>query len=95
MANLFGDFVQRHEALELLAPVRLNTVCFTLSREREQAKVQTFLENINRTGKVFMTATVYKERIGIRAAFVNWRTNAGDVNIAAEVLAKELQKMYS
>jgi glutamate/tyrosine decarboxylase-like PLP-dependent enzyme len=95
MANLFGDFVQQHKELELLAPVRLNTVCFTLSRKNEQAGVQTFLENINRTGKVFMTATVYKNRTAIRAAFVNWRTNAGDVNIAAEVLAKELQKMYS
>jgi len=95
MANRFGDFVHGHEALVLLAPVRLNTVCFTLSREHEQTKVQTFLENINRTGKVFMTATIYKERIGIRAAFVNWRTNAGDVDIAVEVLIKELQKIHS
>ena len=40
-----------------------------------------------------MTATVYKERVAIRAAFVNWRTNLADIDIAVEVLEKELKKM--
>ncbi|MDN3657124.1 pyridoxal-dependent decarboxylase [Ferruginibacter paludis] len=95
MAKQFGNFIQQQKALELLAPVRLNTVCFTLNGQEEQSRVQTLLENINASGRIFMTATVYKGRIAIRAAFVNWRTSISDIDIAIEVVEEELQKMYS
>lgn len=92
-AKLFGEFIQTHELFELLAPVRLNTVCFTLSGEDNQEKVNTFLKALNDTGKVFMTPTVYGGKKGIRAAFVNWRTTAEDVNLVIALMqpiAKEV-----
>jgi len=72
----FASFIEQHPALALLAPVRLNTVCFTLQNEQ---LVTPFLQKLNTSGKVFMTATQYKGKKGIRAAFVNWRTTSADV----------------
>jgi glutamate/tyrosine decarboxylase-like PLP-dependent enzyme len=66
---------------ELLAPIRLNNVCFTLKGNHNQENVSAFLTNLNDKGKVFMTPTVYQGRKGIRASFVNWRTTEEDIKI--------------
>ena len=44
---------------ELLAPVRLNTVCFTLN-DYSESNVSAFLSALNETGKVFMSPTFYR-----------------------------------
>jgi hypothetical protein len=67
-----------------LAPTRLNNVGFTLAGEHNQEKVNLFLTHLNDKGKVFMTPTVYQNRKGIRASFVNWRTSEIDIKIAIE-----------
>jgi glutamate/tyrosine decarboxylase-like PLP-dependent enzyme len=82
MALLFSEAISNSNQFELLAPIRLNTVCFTLRGKHDPQKVNTFLSNLNRTGKVFMTPTFYNNHNGIRAAFVNWRTTAKDIAIA-------------
>ncbi|MBI5370833.1 MAG: aspartate aminotransferase family protein [Sphingobacteriales bacterium] len=89
MASLFSQFVEENEAFELLAPTRLNNVCFTLGGQRGQDKVAAFLTRLNATGKVFMTPTVYNGRKGIRAAFVNWMTGKGDI----EIVIAEMKKL--
>lgn len=88
MTQLFGNFVAQNPDFELLAPVRLNTVCFTLSGEENQDKAHSFLNTLNATGKVFMTPTVYKGKKGIRAAFVNWMTDKEDIDIITTQLSK-------
>lgn len=85
MALLFADFITTDNNFELLAPVRLNTVCFTLS---DESLVSSFLDQLNATGKVFMTPTFYNGKKGIRAAFVNWRTTAEDITIATEEMER-------
>ncbi len=85
-AQQLGDFVAASRYFELLAPVRLNTVCFTLAGELNQDKLSTFLSRLNDTGKVFMTPTVYNGKKGIRAALVNWRTSAADIRLATELM---------
>jgi len=80
------DFIVQNESFELLAPTRLNNVCFTLKGEHNQEKVASFLTKLNDKGKVFMTPTVYQNRKGIRASFVNWRTSELDVVIVIEAL---------
>lgn len=89
MAQLLGDYIKKSGFLELLAPVRLNNVCFTLAGPENQERVPAFLSELNETGKVFMTPTVYKGKKGIRAAFVNWRTTQSDV----EIVIHELEKL--
>lgn len=86
LAQLFGQFIEQSDAFELLAPVRLNTVCFTLQGKENQDKVKVFLSKLNDSGKVFMTPTVYKGRKGVRAAFVNWRTGEKDVTIVIKLM---------
>jgi len=88
IAQKFGQFITDSNLFELLAPVRLNTVCFTLKEEKNQEKVHSFLTQLNDTGQVFMTPTVYKGKTGIRAAFVNWRTKETDLEIATELMNK-------
>jgi len=93
LANIFGQFIEQNNAFELLAPVRLNIVCFTLRGDENQEKVPAFLTKLNNTGLVFMTSTIYNGRNGIRAAFVNWRTNENDIHIAIEQMNKILTEM--
>ncbi|MDR7208193.1 pyridoxal-dependent decarboxylase [Flavobacterium piscis] len=81
MAYHFGNELIEDENFELMAPIRLNNVCFTLKGDHNQEKVSQFLTSLNDTGKVFMTPTVYQNRKGIRASFVNWRTTENDIRI--------------
>jgi glutamate/tyrosine decarboxylase-like PLP-dependent enzyme len=88
MAETFGDFIQNSNSLELLAPVRLNNVCFTLKGREQQGEVGNFLAALNNTGKVFMTPTIYNGLKGIRASFVNWRTNKEDIALVINEIRK-------
>lgn len=88
-----ANFIEGEESFELLAPVRLNTVCFTLTGEGAQEQVFEFLQTLNEGGKVFMTPTVYGGKKAIRAAFVNWRTTEQDVEIAVNALKKALNSI--
>ncbi|WP_394773647.1 pyridoxal phosphate-dependent decarboxylase family protein [Flavobacterium sp.] len=75
---------------ELLAPIRLNNVCFTLKGDHNQENVSQFLTHLNDRGKVFMTPTVYEGRKGIRASFVNWRTTENDIKIIIEEMKESI-----
>ncbi|AOC94235.1 L-2,4-diaminobutyrate decarboxylase [Flavobacterium anhuiense] len=92
LALHFGNALIEND-FELLAPIRLNNVCFTLKGEHNQEKVSQFLSVLNDTGKVFMTPTVYQNRKGIRASFVNWRTTEDDVKLVIEEMREVLSKI--
>jgi len=81
MAMLLGKYIENSRDFELLAPVRLNNVCFTLKGEDKQPGVPEFLKALNDTAKVFMTPTIYNGKKGIRASLVNWRTTERDIDI--------------
>lgn len=83
LAQSFGTMLANSNYFELLAPVRLNTVCFSLINASPE-QVKTFLTTLNESGLVFMTPTVYRGRAGIRAAFVNWRTTDADLTLVFE-----------
>jgi glutamate/tyrosine decarboxylase-like PLP-dependent enzyme len=91
-ATQFGKGIETSSEFELLAPVRLNTVCFSLRNESKVHEVSIFLTNLNATGKVFMTPTVYKDRKGIRAAFVNWRTTKEDIDFVLALMNKTINE---
>jgi glutamate/tyrosine decarboxylase-like PLP-dependent enzyme len=91
MAELFGDYIKNSMSLELLAPIRLNNVCFTIKGKDKQGEVSNFLTKINATGKVFMTPTVYNGHKGIRASFVNWRTTDADIDLVINEIEKLLK----
>lgn len=82
MAEKLGAKISASKEFRLLAPVRMNVVCFTLSGDVDAEKVKTFLAKLRDDGRVFMTPTNYLGTPGIRAAFSNWRTEEKDVDIA-------------
>jgi glutamate/tyrosine decarboxylase-like PLP-dependent enzyme len=92
LAQLLGEKVAASTQFKLLAPVRLNTTCFTLTSLPDFATISRYLEMVRDTGQVFMTPTVYKGQAAIRAAFSNWRTQPEDVEIAWQALLTSAQK---
>lgn len=87
LAQTLGKAIEASGYYALAAPVRLNTVCFTVAKEDNRAeKIAAVLNQLNIRGRVFMTPTVYKGIPCIRAALVNWRTTMQDVDIAVEEL---------
>ncbi|HEX5024067.1 MAG TPA: pyridoxal-dependent decarboxylase [Agriterribacter sp.] len=89
LAKQLGMLISGNDELELLAPVRLNIVPFTV-KGMEENEIDTFLQALNSRGKVFMTPTVYRGRKGIRAALVNWRTTTQDVQMTMTEIQETL-----
>ena len=82
-ARLLGEKIEASADFRLLAPVRMNVVCFTFnSAEIDAASVKEFLTELREDGRVLLTPTVYNGTPGVRAAFSNWRTTERDVEIA-------------
>ncbi len=87
LAKELGHYIYESSDYVLAAPVRLNTVCFTVKDEiSRNKKIPEILNELNKRGKVFMTPTVYKDVSCIRAALVNWRTTEDDIRIAINEL---------
>jgi glutamate/tyrosine decarboxylase-like PLP-dependent enzyme len=86
LAQQLGERIAASPRFRLLAPVRMNVVCFTLAGEATPEAVRRFLDRLHATGVVFMTPTVYGGAPAIRAAFCNWRTQAEDVGRAWEAM---------
>ncbi len=94
LAKQMGEAISNSKGFELAAPVRLNTVCFTLENTANaKEKITKLLGYLNISGRVFMTPTVYQNRFCIRAAFVNFRTTENDIKIAINELMKAFQKL--
>lgn len=90
LAHSFAEMIRQSKHFKLMAPVRVNVVAFTFShREVDQSEIEVFLSSLNARGKVFVTPTKLSGRAGFRAAFVNWRTKASDI----EILMAELEEV--
>lgn len=88
MAQKLGERINASGAFCLLAPVRMNVVCFTLNGDINAERVKTFLMRLRDDGRVFMTPTTYNGVPAIRAAFSNWRTEEKDLEIAWQAMAE-------
>ncbi|MFD8750033.1 pyridoxal phosphate-dependent decarboxylase family protein [Kitasatospora sp. NPDC059577] len=88
-ARVLGEAVERIDGLELLAPVRLNVVCFTLTTDPTPERLAALAAAL--AGEAFLTPTHYADRPALRAAFSNWRTTEADVRRTAEALARAVR----
>jgi glutamate/tyrosine decarboxylase-like PLP-dependent enzyme len=77
LAQRLGEQLVASGLVRLLAPVRLNIVCFTLP---EPERVHELARLIAESGETFLTPTVYNGQPALRAAFSNWRTTESDVD---------------
>ncbi|MBX7219984.1 MAG: aspartate aminotransferase family protein [Blastocatellia bacterium] len=86
LARLLGEKIEASTTFRLLAPVRLNVVCFTATGSATAPRLQELLEELRRDGRVYLTPTVYQGTPGMRAALVNWRTSQHDIDITWQAL---------
>ena len=89
-AHYLGRLIESSAAFELLSPVRMNVVCFSLTSPDEgSAKgIRGLLDAVRDDGRVFFTPTLYKGRPAIRAAVSNWQTLRSDIDIAFIALSE-------
>ncbi|MFC9927634.1 pyridoxal phosphate-dependent decarboxylase family protein [Streptomyces sp. NPDC127190] len=86
LARRLGAGVDALPGLRLLAPVRLNVVCFTLAEDPTEKRVAELARAVAATGEAFLTPTVYSGVPGLRAAFSNWRTTEADTQRVLDAL---------
>ncbi|WP_406836059.1 pyridoxal phosphate-dependent decarboxylase family protein [Streptomyces sp. AHU1] len=80
LARRLGERIARAPGLRLLAPVRLNVVCFTLADDPTERRVHALADAVAASGEAFVTPTCYDGTHGLRAAFSNWRTSEADTD---------------
>jgi glutamate/tyrosine decarboxylase-like PLP-dependent enzyme len=94
LARRVGAAIEAAPDLELLAPVRLNVICF---RYRPPRWPEGELDELNRRlgaavlddGRVYYGTTVYEGKVAFRPAISNWRSTEADVDLIVSV-AREL-----
>jgi glutamate/tyrosine decarboxylase-like PLP-dependent enzyme len=94
LASYFGDAITGLRNFRLLAPVRMNVVCFTLDEpDVTSESVQKFLAGMRDDGQAFFTPTLYKGTPGIRAAISNWQTSEKDIDITIDAMNRVVLSM--
>jgi glutamate/tyrosine decarboxylase-like PLP-dependent enzyme len=92
-AAQLGQLLSGSENFKLLAPVRMNVVCFTLKEESLTfERIQLFLHAVTEDGRIFFTPTLYKGIPAIRAAISNWQTIPEDIELTLNVLESVYKK---
>ncbi len=91
LARRLGQRVEDEPELELLAPVKLNIVCFRhrpagMDPEELDAHNLALGEDVLNDGRVFVGTTRLDGKVAFRPAIVNWRTTEPDVDLLADVL---------
>ncbi|HQY92414.1 pyridoxal-dependent decarboxylase [Caldilinea sp.] len=89
-AQRFAAHLATSADFVVLAPVRMNVVCFTLAGQPDAASVAAFLARLRDDGRIFLTPTVLHGVPAMRAAFSNWRTTEADLEIAWAALQASL-----
>jgi glutamate/tyrosine decarboxylase-like PLP-dependent enzyme len=96
VAHTLGARLNKSADFRLLAPVRMNVVCFTFSKnDITMDEIRAFLNAVRDDGQVFFTPTLYKGTPGIRAAISNWQTDLTDVDLAFDALKRVYDRTRS
>jgi glutamate/tyrosine decarboxylase-like PLP-dependent enzyme len=91
LAQRLSRRIEATPELELLAPVKLNIVCFRhrppgLDENELDAHNLALGEDVLADGHVFFGTTRYEGKVAFRPAIVNWRTTERDVDLLVDVL---------
>jgi aromatic-L-amino-acid decarboxylase len=97
LGQLFAGWVKGDPRFELMAPVPLSLVCFRLRDGREEKALDALnkrlLENINATGKVFLSHTTLRGRYVLRLAIGQRTTQERHVRGAWDLITAETAKL--
>ena len=95
LANWLSKKIDNHPQFKLLAPQRLNGICFTLLNDSEpvdQQKINQIVEQIQSSGKLFLSPSRYKSIPALRISITNWSTEMTHVEKTWEALQEMLGK---
>ncbi len=93
LTKLLETKLNASKYFKMLAPVRMNVACFTLSEENVSMEmIHAFLQLVRDDGRAFFTPTLYNGVAAIRAAVSNWQTQENDILIACETLEEVAEK---
>jgi aromatic-L-amino-acid decarboxylase len=99
LAQMFKEWVEKHEMFELMAPVDFSLVCFRLNDGRKEESLNDLntklLESINETGKVFLTHTTLRGKYVIRLAIASRMTQERHVKEAWELITSKAEEILS
>ncbi len=89
MAQTFKGWVEQEENFELMAPVTFSLVCFRYNDGRDEEELNQFnealLNEVNRTGQVFLTHTTLRGKYTLRMAIGSRTTQERHVKEAWEL----------
>jgi aromatic-L-amino-acid decarboxylase len=80
LARYLAAQVDAHPALELLAPVALNIVCFRYRCPDSDSVNREIVADLQESGIAVPSTTRIDDQLAIRAAIVNHRTRADDID---------------
>lgn len=80
LARYMGQCIEASPLLELLAPVSLNIVCFRYRCADADRVNADIVISLQESGIVAPSTTIVNGQLAIRAAIVNHRTNASDID---------------
>ncbi|UCH65630.1 MAG: amino acid decarboxylase [Ignavibacterium sp.] len=101
LAKMFANWIDESEHFERMAPVHLGVVCFrampkSVSDGNElNALNEKLLNNINSSGKLFLSHTVLNNKYTLRISISGIRTLEKNVKDAQLLLQNELNKLIS
>lgn len=82
LSGWLGDQISKSDHFELLSPVRMNGICFTLKSNETLVgaqEIMAYLSRLKKNGGVFLSPTSYQSFPAIRASISNWRTTEEDM----------------
>jgi len=98
LGKLFSSWIDSNSNFERLAPVHFSTVCFRYKPEHlEENQLdklnEKLMENINSTGKVFLSHTKLNGKFTVRMVAAGLRTEERHVRLAWEIIQQEAKKL--
>ncbi len=96
LAALLGQKIAQHTNFELLAPVCMNGICFTIRVNGQRAtkkQLHTFVEKVVAVGRLFMSPTHYNHQPALRISITNWQTEKHHIEKACNSLFEVVQTL--
>ncbi len=93
LAQLLKGLIEASSDFEVVAPVPFSLVCFRHRSDNEFN--QRLLQEINRTGKAFLSHTVLNGRFVLRFAIGNFQTNEADIREVWQLIGKTAQQLIA
>lgn len=93
LAQQFAEWVRNDERFELAAPMPLNLVCFR--HKGGDAANQTIMDQLNRSGDLFLTHTKLNGKLTLRMSIGQTHTQARHVEKAWKRIQEEAGKLVS